>query len=293
MEKSNFTPKPQWLKVAANSGEANTEVMELMKTLSLHTVCQEADCPNCGECFGRKTATFMILGRQCTRNCTFCCVSKGEPDLVDSEEPLNLANAVEKLGLRYVVITSVTRDDLKDGGAGHFAAVIHAIKEQIPVNTPKIEVLIPDFQGNRESLVKVVAARPDVLNHNIETVPRLYGEVRPMANYAQSLALLRNVKEIDPFMLTKSGIMVGLGETESEVESVFNDLHQNGCDFLTIGQYLPPTKKHHPLIEYVTPEQFEKYKEKAYQAGFSYVASGPLVRSSYQAHEAWNHYKNN
>jgi lipoyl synthase len=277
--------KPDWLRVRANSGKVNEEVMNLLRSLDLHTVCEEAGCPNCGECFGQKTATFMILGNSCTRNCTFCSVRKGKPQTPDPLEPLHIAKAVQKLELKYVVITSVTRDDLTDGGASHFVGVIEAIRKEIPINTPEIEVLIPDFNGDKKSLLQVIAAHPDVINHNVETVPRLYGEVRAMADYKRSLNLLSTVKDTDPTRWTKSGIMVGLGETPKEVRQVFVDLRKHGCDILTIGQYLPPSPKHHPLIEYVTPEQFDQYREQAHKAGIRYVASGPLVRSSYKAHE--------
>lgn len=287
MDKNNYRPKPDWLRVKANTGEANQTVMKLMRSLDLHTVCEEANCPNCGECFGRRIATFMILGRECTRNCTFCCVSKGEPAPPDPSEPAHLAEAVAQLGLRYAVITSVTRDDLPDGGSGHFAAVITAIRERLADASPIIEVLIPDFQGNLESLQKVTAARPEVINHNVETVPRLYPAVRPQADYQRSLTLLERVKQLDPLLLTKSGIMLGLGETSEEVLAVFDDLRRHHCDCLTIGQYLAPSAKHHPVVEFITPAQFEWYRDKASQAGFSYVASGPLVRSSYMADQAW------
>lgn len=286
--KPEFKPKPSWLKVSGNDGESNKAVMALLKSLDLHTVCEEANCPNCGECFGRKTATFMILGKDCTRNCTFCCVNKGNPTCVDPLEPDNIALAVARLNLRYVVITSVTRDDLSDGGAGHFANVICAIKNQKANQTPPvIEVLIPDFQGDIEALRVVINARPDVINHNIETVPRLYDTVRPQAIYERSLELLNRVKSINQSMLTKSGIMLGLGETKEEVLGVFADLRKQKCDFLTIGQYLAPSSKHHPVVEYVTPEEFDWYRQEALKAGFSYVASGPLVRSSYQAELGW------
>ena len=320
--KPEFKPKPPWLKVSRNTGETNKAVMDLLKSLDLHTVCEEANCPNCGECFGRKTATFMILGKECTRNCTFCCVGKGNPTPIDALEPANIALAVAKLNLRYVVITSVTRDDLSDGGAGHFANVICALKNKEvnhlgsgkdelldeklssnrtkwdcePVNsesveqtftTPVIEVLIPDFQGDIDALRVVVNARPDVINHNIETVSRLYDSVRPQAKYERTLELLSRVKSIDPEMLTKSGIMVGLGESKEEVLEVFADLRKHKCDFLTIGQYLAPSAKHHPVVEYITPEEFDWYRREALKAGFSYVASGPLVRSSYQAEQGW------
>jgi len=287
MDKKKFTAKPDWLRVPANSGENNRSVMQLMQSLDLHTVCEEASCPNCGECFGRRTAAFMILGRECTRNCTFCCVSNGTPVPPDPMEPSHLADAVDQLDLKYVVITSVTRDDLQDGGAGHFASVITAIKEKLAERSPRIEVLIPDFQGDESALRTVISAQPDVINHNIETVLRLYPEVRPQADYRRSLNLLSLVKAIDPTRLTKSGIMLGLGETKMEVLEVFADLRRHGCDFLTIGQYLAPSPKHHPLIEYITPEQFDWYREQAYLAGFLYVAAGPLVRSSYHAEDAW------
>jgi len=287
MDKKKFTAKPDWLRVPSNSGETNRSVMQLMQSLDLHTVCEEASCPNCGECFGKRTATFMILGRDCTRNCTFCCVRNGTPTKPDPTEASHLAEAVERLGLRYVVITSVTRDDLPDGGSGHFAGVITAIKQRMAGNCPRIEVLIPDFQGDEKALQTVISAQPDVINHNIETVPRLYPAVRPQADYQRSLSLLGRVKLIDPSRFTKSGIMVGLGETKEEVVAVFDDLRRCGCDFLTIGQYLAPSPQHHPLIEYITPEQFDWYKEQAYLAGFLYAASGPLVRSSYRAEQAW------
>jgi lipoic acid synthetase len=275
--------KPDWLKVKIRSGlEANT-VNGILERLSLHTVCQEANCPNLMECFSKKTATFMILGSQCTRNCRFCNVTKGKPEPVDEKEPINVANAVKELGLKYVVITSVTRDDLNDGGAGHFAKVVENIKD---INKDTIvEVLIPDFKGDELALEKVVKAKPEVINHNVETVPRLYSSVRPMAIYERSLKLLENVKKMDKDILTKSGIMLGLGEKEEEVIDLMKDLLEVDCDMLTIGQYLAPSKKHHPVIEYVHPDQFEKYKEIGMDLGFKFVASSPLVRSSYHAEE--------
>lgn len=290
---SHFQPKPQWLKAKANAGKENQAVMELLRGLRLHTVCEEADCPNCGECFGRRTATFMILGRQCTRNCRFCSVTKGTPSPVDDREPENIAEAVQKLNLRHVVITSVTRDDLPDGGAGHFAAVIKAIRHTIKENTPVIEVLTPDFQGNIDALQTVVNAQPDILNHNIETVPRLYPAVRPMAQYERSLKFLQNVKRLNEKMITKSGIMVGLGETQDEVGQVLSDLRKNECDLLTIGQYLAPTKEHYPVYEYITPELFLQYEKTGRELGFAHVASGPLVRSSYLADQAFLKIKEN
>lgn len=244
--------KPEWLNINAGNAAANAEVTLMLRSLGLNTVCEEADCPNMNECFSRKTATFMILGSNCTRNCTFCSVRKGLPDRLDPEEPSRIASAVHKLGLKYVVVTSVTRDDLPDGGAGHFAAVIEAVR-RVPA---KIEVLIPDFQGDAAALQMVIDARPDVLNHNVETVPRLYPQVRPMADYRRSLELLRRAGKADPSMRKKSGIMLGLGETEDEVTEVFRDLLECGCSSLTIGQYLAPSHNHHPVVEYVEPAVF-------------------------------------
>lgn len=273
--------KPEWLKIKVKNTKEKDEVFELLEKLSLHTVCEEAACPNLMECYGRRTATFMIMGRNCSRNCTFCNVTKACPTPLDQNEPAHVAEAVEKLGLRHVVITSVTRDDLADGGSGHFAKVINEIKKR----TPKviIEVLIPDFKGDDDALKTVVDAHPHVINHNVETVPRLYSEVRPMAVYERSLRLLKRAKEMDSTIITKSGIMLGLAEKEEEVISLFKDLLDNNCTALTIGQYLAPSKEHHPVMEYVTPEQFEKYKQTALSMGFEFVASSPLVRSSYHA----------
>lgn len=278
--------KPDWLKIKVQGSSKLNNVAEMLKKLNLHTVCQEANCPNLMECFSNKTATFMILGRECTRNCTFCTVSKNSPMAVDGKEPSNVAEGVKKLGLKHVVITSVTRDDLPDGGANHFVEVIKAVRETSP-NTA-IEVLIPDFQGDKDALMKVVDAKPKVINHNIETVKRLYPEVRPMAEYERSLELLKRVKEMDPSIFSKSGLMVGLGETKEEVFELLADLRKHNCDIVTIGQYLAPSKKHHPVIEYVTPEVFEIYKKKAEDMGFQFVASAPLVRSSYHAGEAFS-----
>lgn len=276
--------KPEWLKIKVQDNTDKRLVEEMLGRLGLNTVCEEANCPNRMECFSRKTATFMILGRRCTRNCTFCNVEKNLPDTVDSKEPEHVAQAVKELGLRHVVITSVTRDDLPDGGAGHFAKVISEIKkEKLDVT---IEVLIPDFKGDPDALKKVVDAGPDILNHNVETVPRLYPEVRPMAVYKRSLELLGRVKSLSGKIYTKSGIMLGLGETEEEVLQVFDDLRKEGCDFLTIGQYLAPSKLHHPVVEYIHPETFQKYENSAREAGFRHVASGPFVRSSYHAEQA-------
>jgi lipoic acid synthetase len=273
--------KPEWLRIDLNKGRSLDYVKEILQRFSLNTVCEEANCPNRMECFSKKTATFMILGSQCTRNCRFCNVTHGKPQPVDPEEPQNVAEAAVELGLKHVVVTSVTRDDLPDGGANHFSKVIKAIKAL--ESDMAVEVLIPDFRGSNEALGTVVRAKPEILNHNIETVPRLYPEVRPSALYERSLELLKRVKEMDGSVLTKSGIMVGLGEKEEEVVEVFKDLRKAGCDFLTIGQYLAPSSKHHPVVEYVTPEAFKRYKEAALNLGFSFVASAPLVRSSYNA----------
>ena len=277
--------KPDWLKIKISTSSDMQNVVSMLKKLNLHTVCEEADCPNLMECFGKKTATFMILGRECTRNCTFCTVSKNAPMAVDTQEPFRVAEAVKQLGLKYVVITSVTRDDLQDGGAGHFAKVIEAVKGA-SANTA-VEVLIPDFQGDIDALYRVVKAKPKVINHNIETIKRLYPVVRPMANYDRTLELLKRVKDMDSDICSKSGFMVGLGETQEEVINLLSHLRKSGCEIVTIGQYLAPSKKHHPVIEYVTPEVFEIYKKKAEEMGFKYVASSPLVRSSYHAGEAF------
>lgn len=276
--------KPDWIRIKSYSNQSRSEVEEILGRLSLHTVCEEANCPNLIECFCNKTATFMILGKVCTRNCTFCNVQKGASEAVDPKEPYLVALAIQELGLKHAVITSVTRDDLPDGGAGHFVQVIEEIRKL--KSEVVVEVLIPDFQGDLAALKKVVDSKPDILNHNIETVSRLYPEVRPMATYSRSLNLLRDAKIIDPSILTKSGIMLGLGETGEEVMETVFDLKRNGCDFLSIGQYLQPSKQHHELVEYVHPDVFEEYRLKALEAGFRHVASGPLVRSSYQAHKA-------
>jgi len=252
----------------------------------LHTVCQEAKCPNIWECFSNRTATFLILGDRCTRNCRFCAVANRPIELPDPEEPARVAAAVRDLSLSYVVITSVTRDDLPDGGAGHFAQTIREIR----VNTPEalIEVLIPDFQGSRDALRIVLEARPDVLNHNIETVPRLYPSVRPGADYTQSLLLLKHVKEINLSTPTKSGLMLGLGEKEAEIEQTLMDLFNAGCRMLTLGQYLQPSKNHLAVARFVRPEEFARWKQSALERGFTDVASGPFVRSSYHAKELFH-----
>ena len=275
--------KPEWLKSKQIPTEEEQKVRRLMKNLHLNTVCREARCPNRVECFNRGTATFLIMGDTCTRRCRFCNVKKGKPQPLDKEEPRHVAEAVKALGLKYVVITSVTRDDLPDGGAAHFASVIRKVREIDP--GVGIEVLIPDFQGDSDSLNTVLDARPDVLNHNVETVSRLYEAVRPGAFYERSLELLARAKTINPSIKTKSGLMVGLGETDAELYGVFADLRKAGCDLLTIGQYLAPTKEHYPVADYILPEKFEEYRAKALEMGFLDAASGPLVRSSYKAGE--------
>lgn len=277
------TRKPEWLRRKIQGSSISSEVNNILQDLSLNTVCKEANCPNKMECFNRSTATFMILGSVCTRNCTFCNVTKGEPQLVDPEEPKKVAMAVAKLKLKHAVITSVTRDDLPDGGAAQFAEVVNEIRNLQQKIT--VEVLIPDFDGDEVALLKVIASKPDIINHNVETVPELYSKVRPMAIFERSLELLRKVKEVDDTILTKSGIMVGLGETEEAVVNVMKELRGVGCDIITIGQYLAPSSKHHPVIEYVHPDLFEKYKKIGTEMGFKHVVSAPLVRSSYHADE--------
>lgn len=274
--------KPEWLRVEKRKGQNLGYVKGLLEKYSLNTVCDGANCPNRAECFSKKTATFMIMGIECSRNCRFCDVklSKNLPPL-DPNEPENIAKATMDLGLRHVVVTSVTRDDLPDGGAEHFAKTIKAIREKD--KDIIIEVLIPDLQGDEDALKVVVDARPDIINHNVETVPSLYDKVRPMAIYQRSLDVLANVKKLDSTIFTKSGIMLGLGEKQKEVIDLFKDLREVNCDFLTVGQYLPPSTKHVELKEYIHPELFKKYEEEANQLGFKFVASSPLVRSSYKA----------
>ncbi len=275
--------KPPWFRARFPSGERFEEIRLLLREGSLHTVCEEARCPNIGECFNSGTATFMILGDVCTRACGFCAVTSGRPGAIDQLEPLRLAQSVERLGLDYAVITSVNRDDVADGGASIFAACIRAIRHRRP--GCEVEVLIPDFEGDREALATVVGARPAVLNHNTETVPELYPRVRPKGRYDRSLELLRRVKEIDPAMLTKSGLMVGLGESAEQLHRTFEELRAQGCDLLTVGQYLRPTPKHLPVDRYWRPEEFEALREYALTLGFAHVEAGPLVRSSYHAAE--------
>ncbi len=279
----DYVKKPDWLKIRLKAGCNNIKVEKLLSGLTLHTVCEEANCPNKHECFGRGTATFMILGRLCTRNCTFCNVEKGSPSPVDPDEPRRVAAAVRELKLKHAVITSVTRDDLPDGGAGHFARVIREIANSAPDTV--IEVLIPDFRGDINALTEVALSGPDIINHNVETVPRLYPEVRPMADYARSLKLISDIKKINAGIVSKSGIMVGLGERCEEVTGVMDDLRSAGCDMLTIGQYLAPSRWHHAVVEYIHPKVFEAYAAEALAKGFLHVASAPLVRSSYRAED--------
>jgi len=274
--------KPDWIRVKAPVGEGYRATRDTMREHGLVTVCEEAGCPNVGECWNQGHATMMIMGEICTRGCTFCNVATGRPDALDVFEPGRVAAAVRKLGLNHVVITSVDRDDLEDGGAGHFAQTIRAIRAQAPGTT--IEILTPDFlKCPPAALDEVVAARPDVFNHNLETVPGLYPEVRPGARYFHSLRLLQRVKEIDPGMFTKSGIMVGLGEDRQAVLQVMDDMRAAGVDFLTIGQYLQPTPKHHAVDRFVTPDEFAAYERAAYGKGFLMVSATPLTRSSYHA----------
>jgi lipoic acid synthetase len=275
--------KPEWLRVRFRDGERYRSTLGLVRGEQLHTVCEEAHCPNMGECWNAGTATFMILGDICTRSCGFCAVTSGRPSGLDLLEPLRLARTVESLALDYAVITSVNRDDLEDGGASVFAACIRAIKHRTP--GCRVEVLIPDFEGNWEALRMVVEAGPVVLNHNTETVPRLYPRVRPKARYQRSLELVRQVKEIDPSMTTKSGVMVGLGETMDELIETMSDLRAHACDLLTIGQYLRPDDKHLPVVRYWTPEEFEVLRRAGMKMGFKHVEAGPFVRSSYHAGE--------
>lgn len=272
---------PAWFKQKIPEPGELRSMERLLRKKGLHTVCESASCPNLGQCFSRKTATFMILGDTCTRRCTFCAVKKGIPDAVDLEEPLRVREAATTLGLRYVVITSVTRDDLADGGASVFAQTVEALHEED--GSIGSEVLIPDLQGSVEALETVVRSAPNVVNHNVETVPRLYGKVRPQADYARSVRLLSMVKELDPNIVTKSGLMVGLGETRDELVKVMQDLREARCDLLTIGQYLQPSDKHHPVLDFITPEDFDTYRRIGMDIGFIAVASGPLVRSSYRA----------
>jgi len=273
--------KPDWIRVKAPGSAVYAETRKIVRENGLVTVCEEAGCPNIGECWTEKHATMMIMGGTCTRACAFCNVSTGLPDALDTDEPENVANAVEKLGLRHVVITSVDRDDLDDGGAEHFAKTIRAIRARTPETT--IEILTPDFLRKEGALETVVEARPDVFNHNLETVPRLYLSIRPGARYFHSIRLLQRVKELDPTIFTKSGVMVGLGETREELMQVMDDMRSADIDFLTVGQYLQPTRKHAAVDRFVTPEEFEGYETVARSKGFLMVSATPLTRSSYHA----------
>lgn len=282
--------KPDWIRVKAGSHNSRFyEIKQILREHKLHTVCEEASCPNIGECFGGGTATFMIMGDKCTRRCPFCDVGHGRPDPLDADEPLNLAKTIAALKLNYVVITSVDRDDLRDGGAGHFVECIRKVRELSPKT--RIEILTPDFRGRMDRALEILkAAPPDVMNHNLETAPRLYKEARPGSDYAYSLNLLRRFKEFAPHVPTKSGIMVGLGETDEEILQVMRDMREHGIDMLTIGQYLAPSGHHLPVRRYVHPDTFKMYEAEAKKMGFTHAAVGALVRSSYhadqQAHQA-------
>ena len=274
--------KPDWIRVKAGNSQAFYTLKQRLREHKLHTVCEEASCPNIGECFGKGTATFMILGRLCTRRCPFCDVAHGRPKPPDAEEPLNLARSIALMSLNYVVITSVDRDDLRDGGAGHFADCIRAVRTQSPAT--RIEILTPDFRGRLDpALAALAAALPDVMNHNLETVPRLYKMARPGADYRHSLELLRRFKQLHPDIPTKSGLMMGLGETDAEILEVMRDLRTHEVDMLTVGQYLQPTSGHLPVLRYVEPAQFKELEAAAREMGFRHAACGPLVRSSYHA----------
>jgi lipoyl synthase len=283
VEQGEVLRKPEWIRVKAGSPTTRFyEIKQILRESNLHSVCEEASCPNIGECFGKGTATFMIMGDKCTRRCPFCDVGHGRPDPLDADEPQNLAKTIAKLKLKYVVITSVDRDDLRDGGAQHFVDCIRAVREHSPATT--IEVLVPDFRGRDDRALEILkAAPPDVMNHNLETIPRLYKEARPGSDYAFSLNLLKKFKALHPDVPTKSGLMVGLGETDDEILQVMRDMREHGIDMLTIGQYLAPSTSHLPVRRYVHPDQFKAFEAKAYEMGFSHAAVGAMVRSSYHA----------
>jgi lipoic acid synthetase len=281
---------PAWFKQKPPDPQLMTIMDNLLEGLGLHTICQSARCPNIGGCFARGTATFLILGDVCTRNCTFCAVNKGVPTPVDKTEPQRLLEAVERLNLSHAVVTSVTRDDLADGGGAHFAEVINQLHQSRNIT---VEVLIPDFLGSNQALERVVEARPEVLNHNVETVPRLYPQVRPGAAYNRSIRLLEAVKRIDPGIVTKSGLMLGLGETREEVIDVLGDLRRAGVGLLTIGQYLQPSPEHHPIASFIPPDDFAQYEKLGREMGFAGVASAPLVRSSFKAAELYRTVRKN
>ncbi len=273
--------KPSWLRVKMPSGGTFFELKRLVRQHRLHTVCEEAMCPNIGECWDQRSATFMLLGDTCTRSCGFCAVKTGRPGAIDEQEPERVAEAIALLQLRYAVITSVNRDDVEDGGGHIFAATIRAVRQHVP--DCRVEVLIPDFKGNWDALADVVDARPDVLNHNMESIPRLYNKVRPQARYERSLELLWRVKQLDPTMRTKSGLMVGLGETPDELLGSMHDLRRSACDLLTLGQYLCPSPRHLPVERFYHPDEFAALKRAGERMGFAHVEAGPLVRSSYHA----------
>jgi lipoic acid synthetase len=275
--------KPEWIRVKAGSATSRFyEIKQILREHKLHTVCEEASCPNIGECFGKGTATFMIMGDKCTRRCPFCDVGHGRPDPLDPDEPVNLARTIAALKLSYVVITSVDRDDLRDGGAAHFVECIRQVRERSPQT--RIEILTPDFRGRMDRALEILkAAPPDVINHNLETVPRLYKEARPGSDYQYSLNLLKRFKEFAPHVPTKSGLMVGLGETDEEILEVMRDMRAHDIDMITIGQYLAPSGHHLPVRRYVHPDTFRMFEEKAYEMGFTHAAVGALVRSSYHA----------
>jgi lipoyl synthase len=283
VEQAEVLRKPEWIRVKAGSPTTRFyEIKQILRESNLHSVCEEASCPNIGECFGKGTATFMIMGDKCTRRCPFCDVGHGRPDPLDANEPQNLAKTIAKLKLKYVVITSVDRDDLRDGGAGHFVDCIRAVREHSPATT--IEVLVPDFRGRDDRALEILkAAPPDVMNHNLETIPRLYKEARPGSDYAFSLNLLKKFKALHPDVPTKSGLMVGLGETDEEILQVMRDMREHDIEMLTIGQYLAPSTSHLPVRRYVHPDQFKAFEAKAYEMGFSHAAVGAMVRSSYHA----------
>jgi lipoyl synthase len=283
VEQAEILKKPDWIRVKAGSPTTRFyEIKQILREHKLHTVCEEASCPNIGECFGKGTATFMIMGDKCTRRCPFCDVGHGRPDPLDVDEPLNLAKTIAALKLKYVVITSVDRDDLRDGGAAHFVECIRQTRELSPQTT--IEVLVPDFRGRDDRALEILkAAPPDVMNHNLETIPRLYKQARPGSEYAFSLNLLKKFKALHPTVPTKSGIMVGLGETDEEILQTMRDMREHNIDMLTIGQYLAPSNSHLPVRRYVHPDVFKMFEEKAYDMGFTHAAVGAMVRSSYHA----------
>ncbi len=276
--------KPEWMRIGHMDREKIREVQEILRTLKLHTVCEESMCPNIGKCFEKKTATFLVMGDICTRNCKFCDIKFGRPGPLDEDEPQRILEAAKKMGLRHIVVTSVTRDDLLDGGAEHYSVITKKLREYN--EDLIIELLIPDMKGKERDIQTIVEAKPDIINHNVEVVPRLFRKITPQSNYETSLKLLKLVKEFDPNVFTKSGMMVGLGETKQEVFDVMKDLREVNCDMLTIGQYLKPPSSNLEIEEYVHPEIFKEYEELAYNMGFKFVASAPFVRSSFNAEEA-------